>query len=61
MQMLTGLIENVAATLGNQYTLTLIDDSWCLYRDLGNGYDVEVNLGKTRKYSLKARIRVLVS
>ena len=51
MQMLTGLIEEVATTLGNQYTLALIDNSWCLYRDLGNGYDVEVNLGKTRKHS----------
>ena len=32
MQKLTKLIEEVAVTLGNQYTLTLIDDSWCLYR-----------------------------
>ena len=58
MQMLTGLIEKVATTLGNQYTLTFIDDSWCLYRDLGNGYDIEVNLGKTRKHSLKATVYV---
>ena len=58
MQMLTGLIEEVATTLGNQYTLTLIDNSWCLYRDLGNGYDVEVNLCKTRKHSLKATVYV---
>ena len=58
MQMLTGLIEEVATTLGNQYTLALIDNSWCLYRDLGNGYDVEVNLGKTRKHSLKATVYV---
>ena len=58
MQKLTGLIEEVAATLGNQYTLTLIDDSWCLYRDLGNGYDVEINMGKTRKYALNVTVYV---
>ena len=58
MQKLTGLIEEVAAMLGDQYTLTLIDDSWCLYRDLGNGYDVEINMSKTRKYALNVTVYV---
>ena len=58
MQKLTKLIEDVATTLGNQYTLTLIDDTWCLYRDLGNGYDVEINMGKTRKYALNTTVYV---
>ena len=58
MQQLTGLIEEVAELLGNQYTLLLIDDSWCLYRDLGNGYDVEINMCKTRKYALNVTVYV---
>ena len=58
MQQLTGLIEEVAELLGNQYTLLLIDDSWCLYRDLGNGYDVEINMSKTRKYALNVTVYV---
>lgn len=58
MQKLTGLIEEVAATLGSKYTLLFIDDSWCLYRDLGNGYDIEVNMGKTRKYALNVTVYV---
>jgi len=58
MQKLTGLIEEVAQLLGNQYTLLLIDDSWCLYRDLGNGYDVEINMSKTRKYALNVTVYV---
>ena len=58
MQQLTGVIEEVAELLGNQYTLLLIDDSWCLYRDLGNGYDVEINMSKTRKYALNVTVYV---
>ncbi|MBE6023456.1 MAG: hypothetical protein E7231_09515 [Cellulosilyticum sp.] len=58
MQKLTGLIKEVAATLGNQYTLILIDDSWCIYRDLGNGYDIEINMSKTRKYPLNVTVYV---
>ena len=58
MQRLTGLIQEVAEILGKQYTLLFIDDSWCLYRDLGNGYDVEINMSKTRKYALNVTVYV---
>ena len=58
MQKLTGLIEEVVDVLGKQYTLLQIDDSWCIYRDFGNGYDVEINMEKTRKNTLNATVYV---
>ena len=56
MKKLTEPMKQLAATLGNQYNLMYIDDAWCLYRDLGNGYDIEVNMGKTKKKSLNATV-----
>ncbi|MDO5518392.1 MAG: hypothetical protein Q4F66_12635 [Clostridium sp.] len=51
-------IKQIAAALGQQYTLMLIDEEWCLYRDLGNGYDIEINLNGIRKASLNATVKV---
>ncbi len=58
MKYLNKSIEKVAAILGSQYTLILIDEEWCLYRDLGNGYDIEINLTGTRGKVVNASIRV---
>ena len=52
------LIKQVAVAVGEDYTLMLIDDEWCLYRDLGNGYDIEVNLSGTKKLTLNATVYV---
>ena len=51
-------IKKVVDTLGEQYTLMCIDEDWCLYRDLGNGYDIEVNLSGTKKLTLNATVYV---
>ena len=51
-------IEKIADILGSQYTLILIDEEWCLYRDLGNGYDIEINLGGTRGEVINVSVRV---
>ena len=58
MEKLKEPINKVADALGKQYTLMRIDGDWCLYRDLGNGYDIEVNLRGTRKISIQATIYV---
>lgn len=52
------LIKQVAVAVGEDYTLMLIDDEWCLYRDLRNGYDIEVNLSGTKKLTLNATVYV---
>ena len=46
------------AALGYKYTLMYIDEDWCLYRNLGNGYDIEINLKGTRRASLNATVHV---
>ena len=58
MEKLREPIKKVADALGKHYTLMRIDEDWCLYRDLGNGYDIEVNLRGTRKISIQATIYV---
>lgn len=58
MRKLTQSIKDVAVALGQQYTLMLIDEEWCLYRDLGNGYDIEINLSSIRKASINATVKV---
>ncbi len=58
MKKLTEPMKQLSAALGAQYTLMFIDEDWCLYRDLGNGYDIEVNLRGTRKISIQATIYV---
>ena len=35
--------------LGKRYKVIMIDFGWCLYKDFGNGYDVEVNIDGTIK------------
>ena len=58
MEKLKEPIKEVVDALGKQYTLMHIDGDWCLYRDLGNGYDIEVNLRGTRKISIQATVYV---
>ena len=58
MKKVTEKMKQLEATLGCQYTLMFIDEDWCLYRDLGNGYDIEINLKGTRKASLNATVYV---
>ena len=54
MNQLKEPIKKVAAALGNKYTLMQIDEDWCLYRDLGNGFDIEVNLHGTKSINIQA-------
>ncbi len=35
--------------LGDKYKIVIIDLCWCLYKDFGNGYDVEINIEGTLK------------
>ena len=58
MKKITDSMRQLEAALGHKYTLMPIDEVWCLYRDLGNGYDVEINMGKTRKYALNVTVYV---
>ena len=58
MEKLKEPIKKVVDALGEQYTLMRIDEDWCLYRDLGNGYDIEVNLHGTKKLTLNATVYV---
>ena len=58
MKKLTEPMKQLVAALGAQYTLMFIDEDWCLYRDLGNGYDIEVNLRGPRKISIQATVYV---
>ena len=58
MKKVTEQIKQLEAELGYKYTLMLIDEDWCLYRDLGNGYDIEINLKGTRKNTLNVAVHV---
>ena len=58
MEKLKEPIKKVVDALGEQYTLMRIDEDWCLYRDLGNGYDIEVNLSGTKKIAICATVYV---
>lgn len=58
MKKATEQMRQLEAELGYKYTLMLIDEDWCLYRDLGNGYDIEINLKGTRRASLNATVHV---
>lgn len=58
MEKLREPIKKVVDALGKQYTLMRIDGDWCLYRDLGNGYDIEVNLRGTKKIAICATVYV---
>ena len=58
MRKITDSMRQLEAALGYKYTLMLIDEVWCLYRDLGNGYDIEINLKGTRKNALNATVYV---
>lgn len=58
MEKLKEPIKKVVDALGEQYTLMRIDEDWCLYRDLGNGYDIEVNLRGTKKIAICATVYV---
>ena len=58
MKKVTDQMRQLEAALGYKYTLMLIDEDWCLYRDLGNGYDIEINLKGTRRAALNATVHV---
>ena len=58
MKKVTEQMKQLEAALGYKYNLMLIDEDWCLYRDLGNGYDIEINLKGTRKAKLNASVYV---
>ena len=58
MNQLKEPIKKVATALGKQYTLMQIDEDWCLYRDLGNGFDIEINLHGTRSIGMRATVHV---
>lgn len=58
MKKVTEQMRQLEAALGYKYTLMFIDEDWCLYRDLGNGYDIEINLKGTRRASLNATVYV---
>lgn len=51
-------IKRVAVALGKQYNLMKIDQDWCLYRDLGNGYDIGINLHGTKSITMQAIVYV---
>jgi len=58
MKKVTEQMKQLEVALGYQYTLMFIDEDWCLYRDLGNGYDIEINLKGMRKASLNATVHI---
>ena len=58
MKTVTEQVKQLEAALGNKYTLMQIDEDWCLYRDLGNGFDIEINLHGTRSIGMRATIHV---
>ena len=35
-------IQMIAHELGEKYSLVYIDLNWCIYRDLFNGFDIEI-------------------
>lgn len=51
-------IKNILAELGSSYEIKVIDAEQCIYRNLHNGYDIEVSGLNNQKQSFKASIYV---
>lgn len=51
-------IKNICKQLGNEYCIRLFDFEQVIYRDFGNGYDVEVSGLNHNRKTFKATIYV---
>lgn len=51
-------IKEIAKELGDKYCLKVIDCEWCVYRDLKNGYDIEVSGLNNRRKTMNATVYV---
>lgn len=49
-------IKALKDALGNKYRICVIDFEQCLYRDFGNGFNVEISGCNTNKHNAKANL-----
>ncbi|KOS61704.1 hypothetical protein FJQ98_02835 [Lysinibacillus agricola] len=51
-------IKSILEELGHNYEIKVIDAEQCIYRNLQNGYDIEVSGLNNQKQSIEANIYV---
>ena len=51
-------IKSVLAELGSDYEIKVVDGEQCIYRNLGNGYDIEISGLNNAKLDFKATVYV---
>lgn len=51
-------INEVLEALGDSYALKVIDYEWCIHRDLGSGYDIEISGLDNRRKKLNIAVYV---
>lgn len=51
-------IKTILADLGSKYEIKVVDAEQCIYRDLQNGFDIEVSGLNNQKKSFNANIYI---
>lgn len=49
-------LKKLQEEINNQYSIRVIDCEYCLYRDFGNGFNVEISGCNTKRRKTKATI-----
>lgn len=49
-------MKELCDELGKEYSIKIIDEEWVIYRDLHNGYDVEISGANTTNFKKRVTI-----